>query len=62
VTAGTGAVVLENAEQYARHGLDPDANAKSVPTIPEPEEYALMALACALLAVTYMKRRRERRA
>ena len=62
VTAVTGAVVLENAEQYARHGLDPSANSRSVPTIPEPEEYALMAVTCALLAVTYVRRRRQRRA
>ena len=57
VTYATGAVVLENAEQYAEHGLDPSSNMRSVPTIPEPEEYALMAMVCALLALTYLRSR-----
>jgi hypothetical protein len=61
VTAATGAVVLENAGQYETHNLDPSANRRNVPTIPEPEEYALMAVACALLAVAYLKKRTSRR-
>ncbi|MDR1482787.1 MAG: hypothetical protein LBI74_09190 [Synergistaceae bacterium] len=61
VTAATGAVVLENAEQYEIHNLDPSSNTQSVPTIPEPEEYALMAAVCALLALAYLKRRMPRR-
>ena len=61
VTPATGAVVLENAEQYAEHGLDPSSNTRSIPTIPEPEEYALMAVVCALLALTYFKNRAYRR-
>ena len=61
MTTATGAVVLENAEQYAEHGLDPSSNTRSVPTIPEPEEYALMAAACALLALTYFRNRAYRR-
>ena len=61
VTPVTGAVVLENADQYAEHGLDPSSDTRSVPTIPEPEEYALMAVVCALLALTYFRGRACRR-
>jgi hypothetical protein len=56
VTAVTGAVVLENAEQYEDHALDPASGSRNVPTIPEPEEYAIMAVVCLLLAAAYLRR------
>jgi hypothetical protein len=62
VTPLTGAVVLESMEQFVRHGLDPSSASQSVPTIPEPEEYALMAVVCALLASAFLKDRASRRA
>jgi len=43
-------VVLETAAQYEQAGLTP-ATAGEVPTIPEPETWALIALA--LLVVAY---------
>jgi len=49
VTPKTGAVVLETTEQFQRHGLTP-ASAATVPTIPEPEFWMLMAVVAALLA------------
>jgi hypothetical protein len=61
VTETTGAVVLENREQFKEHGLDPASDLKSVPTIPEPEEYALMAVASVLLAITFLRHRARRR-
>jgi hypothetical protein len=60
VTEATGAVVLENREQFKEHGLDPASDLQSVPTIPEPEEYALMAVVSVLLAITLLKRRARR--
>lgn len=51
VTPATGAVVLETAEQYQRAGLEPVPQ-NSVPTIPEPEEWALMIVAA--LVVLWM--------
>ena len=50
VTPVSGAVVLETAAQYEQAGLTP-ATAGEVPTIPEPETWALIALA--LLVVAY---------
>jgi hypothetical protein len=47
VTPLTGAVVLERAEQYARHGLTP-ADPTTVPAVPEPNTAALVALAAGL--------------
>ncbi|MDH5181129.1 MAG: VIT domain-containing protein, partial [Gammaproteobacteria bacterium] len=49
VTPVSGAVVLENQAQYKAAGLDP-VKPGSVPTIPEPEEWALMIVALSLLA------------
>jgi hypothetical protein len=57
VTEATGAVVLENRQQFEEHDLDPAFDLKSVPTIPEPEEYALMAVVSVLLAITFLRRR-----
>jgi hypothetical protein len=62
VTPLTGAVVLENKEQYAEHDLSPTADVDNVPTIPEPEELALMAVVCILLLLLYCRRRRARMA
>jgi len=43
VTAFSGAVVLETAEQYARHGLTP-VDATSTPQIPATPEPGVMIL------------------
>jgi hypothetical protein len=56
-TPVTGAVVLENAEQFAAHDLNPALDLESVPTIPEPEEWALIAVSLALLLMMYARRR-----
>ena len=53
MTPLTGAVVLEDAKQYADHDLDPSAGA-NVPLIPEPS--ALLLFGTAGLAL--MARRR----
>ncbi len=55
VTAVTSAVVLETREQYQDAGLEPVA-AGSVPTIPEPETWLLIALVLAVLAWQYRRR------
>jgi hypothetical protein len=60
VTAVTGAVVLETKEQYERAGLQP-VNANTVPTIPEPETWALIiVVGTVLLGLFYQHRRRQR--
>ncbi|MDR3280354.1 MAG: hypothetical protein LBT23_07565 [Synergistaceae bacterium] len=56
VTEATGAVVLESAAQYKSHDLNPASNSKNIPTIPEPEEYAIMAVVCALLVIIWRRR------
>lgn len=58
VTPVSGAVVLETKAQYDRHGLDPSSGKDpgSVPAIPEPETWALLAIA--LLALVWVIRRR----
>lgn len=61
VTRATGAVVLENAQQYRESSLDPAADADTVPTIPEPEEWAMLAIV-ALSAVILHRRRFGRKA
>lgn len=58
VTPVTGAVVLENQQQYDEAKLTPVAP-DSVPTIPEPESWLLMAMA--LVAVLWLARRRSPR-
>jgi hypothetical protein len=57
VTPVSGAVVLERAEQYARHGLQQGAPGDS-PTVPEPGTAAL--LACAAAAYLGGRRFRDR--
>lgn len=49
VTPVTGAVVLETRQQYQAAGLEP-VDAKSVPTVPEPETIALAAIAFLIFA------------
>jgi hypothetical protein len=61
VTPVTGAVVLENSEQYKEHGLDPTAERDNIPTIPEPEETALALIVCLILFVLYRRRALTRR-
>lgn len=48
VTPVTGAVVLETQQQYDQFGLKPVDNA-TVPTIPEPETYLLIAIVLGVL-------------
>jgi hypothetical protein len=57
VTPVTGAVVLETKEQYERAGLEP-VNSNTVPTIPEPETWALIfVVGTVLLWLFYQQRR-----
>ena len=57
VTPVSGAVVLETAEQYKAAGLTP-VDKGTVPTIPEPEMIALLAVVGVLLTwLIYRKRR-----
>lgn len=60
VTPASGAVVLENAQQYKRAGLEP-VGEDSVPTIPEPETWAMLIIAAAVLAGAALKKRGTRR-
>ncbi|MCZ6675885.1 MAG: hypothetical protein O7E52_01420, partial [Candidatus Poribacteria bacterium] len=48
ITPVSGAVVLENAQQYEANVLTPVAPS-SVPTIPEPEVWALLIVALLLI-------------
>lgn len=59
VTPLSGAVVLETRRQYDEAGVEP-VPPGTVPTIPEPEVWAL--LAAALLALLYSRRWRRRHA
>jgi hypothetical protein len=56
VTPVTGAVVLENQQQYDDAGLEP-VSAGTVPTIPEPEFWMMLAVAFSMLAYLWWKRR-----
>jgi hypothetical protein len=56
VTPVTGAVALENAQQYQEAGLTPAAPA-NVPTIPEPETWLLICVTAAILGWLGLKRR-----
>ena len=49
VTPVSGVVVLETKQQYDESRLTPVSQA-TVPTIPEPHEWALMLMACLALA------------
>lgn len=57
VTPVSGAVVLETAAQYDEAGLTP-VERGSVPTIPEPEEWMLMAVVLVLLSGLLYRRRK----
>ena len=57
VTPVSGAVVLETQAQYDQAGLKPSDPA-DVPTIPEPEVWALMIVLTALLGWQMLKTRR----
>lgn len=57
VTPVTGAVVLETQQQYDAAGLTPVPEG-TVPSIPEPEEWALIVIALFVLLYAF-KRRRE---
>jgi hypothetical protein len=50
VTPVSGAVVLETQQQFARHGLTP-VDPATVPAIPEPGTWALLALGLAALGI-----------
>ena len=51
VTPVSGAVVLENKQQYDAARLTPvsQSTVPTVPTVPEPHEWALIIIACAAL-------------
>ena len=55
VTPVTGAVVLETRAQYDAAGLEP-VPPGSVPTVPEPETWAMLLVALLLLALRYRQR------
>jgi hypothetical protein len=57
VTPVSGAVVLESDDQYLRAGLTPP-DPGVVPTIPEPETWALIIVACLAFAWALHARRR----
>ena len=57
VTARTGAVVLETDKQFRDAGLAPAA-ASQIPTIPEPETWALLAVVLLAMLVAAFRRRR----
>lgn len=56
VTPVTGAVVLETQEQYDQFGLQP-VNKNSVPTIPEPEFYLLLAVVLGVMVWLFVIRK-----
>lgn len=59
VTPVSGAVVLETDAQYAQSGLEPGGQ-DSIPSIPEPEFYALVLVALAALAWAVASQKRKR--
>jgi hypothetical protein len=59
VTPATGAVVLENAEQFEQNDLDPASDLESIPTIPEPEEWALAIITIFILLSVYLLRKKR---
>jgi hypothetical protein len=56
VTPVSGAVVLESKQQYDESRLTPVSQA-TVPTVPEPHEWALIAIACIALMWLVWRRR-----
>ncbi len=57
VTPISGAVVLENQQQYQQTGLEP-VSAQSVPSIPEPTASSLLVLGATALCLWRIRRRR----
>jgi hypothetical protein len=55
VTEVSGAVVLERKEQYDEAGLRP-VEEGTVPSVPEPETWMLLAVACILLVALRLRR------
>jgi len=60
VTPVSGAVVLENQAQYARHGLDDGESLDAVPAVPEPEEWLLVGVAALALGIAWVRRNKAR--
>jgi hypothetical protein len=60
VTPVSGAVVLENQTQYARHGLDDGESLDAVPAVPEPEEWLLLGVAALALGIAWVRRNKAR--
>ena len=58
VTSISGAVVLESAAQYKEAGLEP-VKKHTVPTVPEPEEWALIIVTLMVLLWSHYNKRRE---
>jgi hypothetical protein len=56
VTPVSGAVVLETRQQYEAAGLKP-VESGTVPSVPEPETWALMAIGVAVILVAKCRRR-----
>ncbi|MCG3206179.1 MAG: hypothetical protein KCHDKBKB_02908 [Elusimicrobia bacterium] len=56
VTPVSGAVVLENKEQYKQAGLEP-VDSSNVPTIPEPEVWAMLIIVALILGWQIYKRK-----
>jgi hypothetical protein len=56
VTPVSGAVVLETKQQYEESGLKP-VESNTVPTVPEPHEWALIIIACIALMWLVWRRR-----
>ena len=56
VTPVSGAVVLETREQYTAAGLEPVPEG-TVPTIPEPEEWALIIVALGTIGFVWWRQR-----
>jgi hypothetical protein len=61
ITPVSGAVVLENQQQFDEAALTPatQGTLPTVPTVPEPHEWALMLIACAaLMGLAWRNRQR----
>jgi hypothetical protein len=56
VTPVSGAVVLESEQQYARADLEP-VDPTTVPTIPEPEIWMLLAIAACVVGWVVLRKR-----
>lgn len=51
VTPVSGAVVLENATQYSENNLEAPSAITKIPSVPEPEAYALALMVVALITI-----------